>query len=62
MSTVKNYNEMQNELNQIIDDLQSGNIDVDNAMTKYDRGQLLIKDISDYLKKAENKITNIKNK
>ena len=62
MSANKNYNEMQNELNQIIDDLQSGNIDVDNAMTKYDRGQLLIKDISDYLKKAENKITNIKNK
>jgi exodeoxyribonuclease VII small subunit len=62
MSANKNYNEMQNELNQIIDDLQSGNIDVDNAMTKYDRGQLLIKDIGDYLKKAENKITNIKNK
>ncbi|MEI7674348.1 MAG: exodeoxyribonuclease VII small subunit [bacterium] len=50
---------MQNELNEIVNDLQSGNIDVDDAMKKYDRGQELVKEISEYLKNAENKITKI---
>ena len=59
MGVKKDYSDMQNELNEIVNDLQSGNIDVDDAMKKYDRGQELVKEISEYLKNAENKITKI---
>ena len=59
MGVKKDYSDMQNELNEIVNDLQSGNIDVDDAMKKYDRGQELVKEISEYLKNTENKITKI---
>jgi exodeoxyribonuclease VII small subunit len=59
MGVKKDYSDMQIELNEIVNDLQSGNIDVDDAMKKYDRGQELVKEISEYLKNAENKITKI---
>ncbi len=59
MGVKKDYSDMQNELNEIVNDLQRGNIDVDDAMKKYDRGQELVKEISEYLKNAENKITKI---
>ena len=59
MGVKQDYSDMQNELNEIVNDLQSGNIDVDDAMKKYDRGQELVKEISEYLKNAENKITKI---
>jgi exodeoxyribonuclease VII small subunit len=60
MALAKDYKSMQNELNQILDDLQTGDIDVDEAIKKYDRGQVLIRDITEYLKTAKNKITKIK--
>jgi exodeoxyribonuclease VII small subunit len=60
MALAKDYKTMQNELNQILDDLQTGDIDVDEAIKKYDRGQVLIRDITEYLKTAKNKITKIK--
>ena len=59
MGVKKDYSDMQIELNEIVNNLQSGNIDVDDAMKKYDRGQELVKEISEYLKNAENKITKI---
>ena len=34
MGVKKDYSDMQNELNEIVNDLQSGNIDVDDAMKK----------------------------
>ncbi len=54
------YSELEQELNILIDELQSGDNDVDEALRKYERGQIIIKQLHDYLKKAENKITKLK--
>jgi len=54
------YNQLQQELDGIISDLQDGSIDVDASIAKYERGQVIIKLLQDYLVKAEKKITKIK--
>lgn len=50
------YRALSDELETIMVALQQDDIDVDVAMTKYERGLELIKQLEDYLKTAENKI------
>ena len=51
------YQSMMRELQQLLTDMQDDDVDVDAALTKYDRGRQLIKELTDYLESAENKIT-----
>lgn len=55
----KNYRELQLELDELLGNLQSDELDIDEAMKAYERGMALAKELEDYLKTAENKITKI---
>lgn len=54
------YRAMQTELDAILTELQSADLDIDKAMELYKKGQKQIGELEDYLKKAKNKIENIK--
>lgn len=57
MAEKQNYKTMMAELTQLLADMQSENADVDETIVKFERGQELIAQLRDYLKKAENTIT-----
>lgn len=56
MTKEVDYRALSDELEQIVSALQQDDIDIDEAMQKYERGQELIKQLEKYLKTAENKI------
>lgn len=55
-----NYRELSTELDEILGKLQSGDLDIDEALKLYERGMVIVKDLESYLKDAENKVTKIK--
>jgi exodeoxyribonuclease VII small subunit len=57
--SLKSYREMAEHLDQIMMWLESGDIDIDEAVKKYEEATKLIDDMNEYLKKAENKIKKI---
>lgn len=50
------YRELNDELAKIILWFESGEADVDEALTKYDQAQKIIAEIEKYLKSAENRL------
>ena len=62
MATKKdaNYQELSEELELILGALQQDDVDIDDAMQKYERGLQLVKQLETYLKAAENKVTKLK--
>lgn len=54
------YQEMNKELESLLSDLQSSDMDIDEALKAYERGMELVKDLEAYLKTAENKVIKIK--
>ena len=60
--TDKSYTELKHELDEVLDSLQSDDIDVDDALRSYERGMELVKLLEAKLKTAENKITKLKQK
>lgn len=54
---VLDYKTMMAELSQLLAEMQSDDVDVDEALVKYERGQQLIHELEEYLAKAENTIT-----
>ncbi len=60
MTNKKTYREIQSELDEVLSELQSGELDIDDALKKYERGSHLLKELERQLKMAENKITQIK--
>ena len=55
-----NYQDMSAELDIIMVELQQGDLDVDAAMQKYERGLELVTALEKYLKTAENKVSKLK--
>lgn len=55
-----NYQELSAELDEVVAKLQSEDIDVDAALTLYERGLAITKQLETYLKTAENKVVKIK--
>jgi exodeoxyribonuclease VII small subunit len=54
------YRKLSQELDTVLEDLQTGDLDIDDAAKKYERGMELVKQLETYLKTAENKVTKIK--
>jgi exodeoxyribonuclease VII small subunit len=54
-----NYQSLNDELNRIIEDLQSNNLDIDKVLAEYERGVEVITKLEDYLGQAENKIKKV---
>lgn len=60
MSEQINYQELSAELDTILTQLQSDDFDIDKAITLYERGIEITKQLESYLKNAENKVTKLK--
>ncbi|HVS58261.1 MAG TPA: exodeoxyribonuclease VII small subunit [Candidatus Saccharimonadales bacterium] len=56
----KTYREMSAELDEILADLQQGDLDIEDAIKRYQRGMELVDAMEGYLKNAETKITELK--
>jgi exodeoxyribonuclease VII small subunit len=54
------YKQLSDELQQLMEDLESGELDIDEAVKCYERGLLVVKELELYLKDAENKVTELK--
>lgn len=57
--TSKNYIQMSQELDNILLWFESGDVDLDQAMAKYRQATLLIEQMENYLKTAQNKIQKV---
>lgn len=55
-----NYRQLSAELDEILQNLESADLDIDEALKKYQRGMEIVQQLEDYLKTAENKVTKIK--
>ncbi len=61
MATKKtDYQALSQELDEILAQLQTAELDIDEAVKAYERGVAIAKELEIYLKSAENKITKIK--
>jgi exodeoxyribonuclease VII small subunit len=56
------YAALNTELEQLLDDLQSGDLSIDEALKAYERGQAIVRQLQAYLKSAENKVKKITSK
>jgi exodeoxyribonuclease VII small subunit len=54
-----NYRTLNDELAAILDDLQAGTLDIDEALKRYERGMSITNELESYLKQAENSITRV---
>ena len=55
-----NYQKLNQELDNILSDLQSSDLPVDEAVELYERGLDIVKQLEDYLKNAELKVKRLK--
>ncbi|HEY1064171.1 MAG TPA: exodeoxyribonuclease VII small subunit [Candidatus Saccharimonadales bacterium] len=56
------YRKLNDELDAILDRLQSGELSIDEAMPAYERGMQLVKELEAYLQQADNRITELQAK
>ncbi len=56
------YRELTQELDSLVDKLQTGELSVDEAVPAYERGMALVKQLETYLQSAENRISEVKAK
>lgn len=56
----KTYRQLSDELAQLMEWFESGNVDLDEAIVNYQKAMKLIGELEDYLKNAENEIKKIK--
>lgn len=59
-STPPSYEQLKTELDTILAELQRDDLDIDQALKHYERGLKLVKQLEQYLKTAENKVTELK--
>lgn len=57
----KSYRDLQTELDNVLSELQSAELDIDRALTLYKQGQSLITELEAYLTNAKNEIEQLKN-
>lgn len=57
MSKELNFEETIQELEKIVQELEKGDMNLDDSINKFEEGMKLSKSASDYLEKAEKKIT-----
>lgn len=60
MTKEVNYQELSAELDTILAQLQTDDFDIDEAITLYERGIKISKELESYLKTAQNKVTKLK--
>jgi exodeoxyribonuclease VII small subunit len=58
--TKPTYETLRAELDALMAELQREDLDVDEAVTQYERGLQLVKELEQYLASAENKVKELK--
>lgn len=56
------YNKLNDELNDILEQLESNDIDIDQAIAKYERGMQVIEQLEAHLKTAQVKVDKVRAK
>lgn len=56
------YRKSSDELDALLDRLQSGELSIDEAVPAYEKGMQLVKELEQHLKTAENRITELQAK
>lgn len=56
------YRKLSDELDQILDQIQSADLYIDEAVKHYERGLAIVKQLETYLKSAENKVSKVQAK
>ncbi len=59
MATKKTYKDLQTELDAVLLELQSAELDIDTALQLYKQGQKLIEQLESYLQNAKNEIEHL---
>ncbi len=57
--TSKTYQQMSDELNGLIEWFESDQVSLDQAVEKYEQAMTLLKDMEDFLKSAQNRVTKL---
>lgn len=57
---ITDYKKLSAELDSILEELQTADIDVDESMRLYQRGMTVARELEKYVQTAENKITKLK--
>lgn len=60
MGSKKTYSQLQAELDELLLQLQSGDLDIDKALTLHKEGEKLVAELEAYLASAKNEITHLK--
>jgi exodeoxyribonuclease VII small subunit len=60
MATKVSYRELQTQLDSVLSELQSAELDIDKALDLYKQGQKLIEQLEKYLKNVKNEIEHLK--
>ncbi len=60
MADKKTYRELQSELDSVLVELQSSELDIDKALDLYKQGQKLLAQLETHLKNAKNEIEHLK--
>ncbi len=55
-----NYRKLNDELDIIINKLQTADLDIDESIKLYEKGMKIVEELEKYLKTAQNKVTKIK--
>lgn len=56
----KSYKQLQTELDDLLEQLQSAEIDIDKALILHKEGEKLVAELESYLKDAKNEIEHLK--
>lgn len=59
-SNPQTYAQLSEELDRVMADLEGGELDIDEAVKRYERGLTIVRELEAYLKDAENKVTELK--
>jgi exodeoxyribonuclease VII small subunit len=60
MAKTLSYKELSDELQQLMGDLEQGDLDIDEAVKCYERGLAIVRELETHLKDAENKVAELK--
>jgi exodeoxyribonuclease VII small subunit len=60
--TKKTYKQLQDELDILLEELQSAELDIDKALILHKEGEKLVSELEEYLANAKNEIEHLKKK
>ena len=60
MAKQQSYKQLSDELGKVMEELEQGDLDIDQAVVSYERGLQIVRELEAHLKEAENKVIELK--